>query len=80
MILAATALAPRDRSLMTIAALIALGQTEQLPAHLEHGLDNGLSQIEIGEAATHSAFYAGWPKAMSAMPVLQAVLAGRQKS
>jgi 4-carboxymuconolactone decarboxylase len=59
-------LSPRDRSLATLAALIALGRTEQLPTHLTRGLENGLTWEEIGELITHLAFYAGWPAAMSA--------------
>ena len=65
---------------MTIAALIALGQIGSLQAHLERGLDNGLNETEISEATTHSAFYAGWPKAMSAIPVIQAAFESRKKA
>lgn len=60
-------LAPRDRSLVTIAALIATGEAAQLGFHLQRGIENGLSRNEISEAITHLAFYAGWPKAMSAV-------------
>jgi 4-carboxymuconolactone decarboxylase len=66
-------LAPRDRSLVTIAALVAGGHAEQLPFHLNRGLDNGLTRVQLGEALTHLAFYAGWPKALSAVPVAKAV-------
>jgi 4-carboxymuconolactone decarboxylase len=59
-------LSKRDRSLITIAALIAMHRPEQLPAHLGFGLDNGLTREEIGEAITHLAFYASWPSAVSA--------------
>ena len=62
-------LAPRDRSLITVAALIATGSTEQLPGHLARAQANGLTQTELKEVITHLAFYAGWPKAMSAMAV-----------
>jgi 4-carboxymuconolactone decarboxylase len=62
-------LAPRDRSLLTVAALIATGSTEQLPGHLARAQANGLTQTELKEVITHLAFYAGWPKAMSAMAV-----------
>ena len=62
-------LAPRDRSLVTVAALIATGSTEQLPGHLARAQANGLTQTELKEVITHLAFYAGWPKAMSAMAV-----------
>lgn len=70
-------LAPRDRSLATVAALVMLGQPEQLPFHLNRALDNGLSGDEAGEALAHLAFYAGWPRAMSAVPVLRQVLEAR---
>lgn len=59
-------LSTRDRSLATVAALVALGRTEQLRSHLARGLDNGLTWEELGELITHLAFYAGWPAAMSA--------------
>ena len=66
-------LSPRDRSLITIAALIAGGNTEQLTAHLGIGAGNGLTQDEISEAIIHLAFYAGWPRAMSAVAVARQV-------
>ncbi|GAA4172687.1 carboxymuconolactone decarboxylase family protein [Gryllotalpicola koreensis] len=69
-------LSPRDRSLVTITALIAGGHTEQLPFHLRLGRDNGLSESEIVETITHLAFYAGWPRAMSAINVAKQVFAG----
>tara|TARA_R100000365_G_C2748676_1_gene81198 strand:- start:14900 stop:15247 length:348 start_codon:yes stop_codon:yes gene_type:complete len=59
-------LAKRDRSLVTIAALICLRQTEQLRLHLELGLANGLTADEISELITHTAIYAGFPAANSA--------------
>jgi len=59
-------LSKRDRSLITIAALVAMHRPEQLPAHLALGLENGLTKEEIGEALTHLAFYASWPSAISA--------------
>jgi len=62
-------LASRDRSLITVAALIATGSTEQLPGHLARAQANGLTQTELKEVITHLAFYAGWPKGMSAMAV-----------
>ena len=58
---------PRDRSLITITALVVGGNTEQLPFHLDLGRRNGLTQEEIVEAITHLAFYTGWPRAMSAI-------------
>jgi 4-carboxymuconolactone decarboxylase len=60
---------PRDRSLITVAALVTGGNTEQLPHHLNLAKQNGLTEAELIEAVTHLAFYAGWPKAMSAMNV-----------
>ena len=59
-------LSKRDRSLITIAALVALGRRDQLPGHLERGTGNGLSKTEISELITHLAFYSGWPTAMTA--------------
>lgn len=59
-------LSKRDRSLITIAALIAMYRPEQLTAHLQLGLDHGLSKEEIGEAIAHLAFYASWPSAITA--------------
>jgi 4-carboxymuconolactone decarboxylase len=60
-------LSKRDRSLITVAALVALYRTEQLPGHLRRALDNGLTKDELIEAITHLAFYAGWPPAMTAI-------------
>lgn len=68
------ALTPRDRSLITIAALIAGGHTDQLRYHLGRGVENGLEHAEIVEVITHLAFYSGWPNAMSAMAVAKDVL------
>ncbi len=66
-------LAPRDRSLITIAALIASGQVEQIAFHLNRAMDNGLTQVQAAEVITHLAFYVGWPNAMSALPVAKDV-------
>lgn len=66
-------LGPRDRSLITVAALIMGGNTEQLPFHLNKARKNGLTETELIEIITHLAFYAGWPKAMSAITVARAV-------
>ena len=57
----------RDRSLITVAALVALNRTQQLPFHLQLALDNGVTQDELVELMTHLAFYSGWPTAMSAL-------------
>ncbi|WP_029555220.1 carboxymuconolactone decarboxylase family protein [Xanthobacter sp. 91] len=70
-------LSPRDRSLVTMAALIAIGQPEQIPFHANRAMDNGLTREEAAEALTHVAFYAGWPRGMSAVPVLKQVFASR---
>jgi 4-carboxymuconolactone decarboxylase len=66
-------LSPRDRSLVTVAALIANGNTEQLAGHLSRAKQNGLSETELAEAIIHLAFYAGWPRAMSAIRVAREV-------
>lgn len=69
-------LSPRDRSLITVATLIAGGNTEQLPFHLNRAKENGLSETELVEVITHLAFYAGWPKAMSAILLAKEVFKG----
>jgi 4-carboxymuconolactone decarboxylase len=63
----------RDRSLVTIAALAANGDVEQLGSYIKRGLQSGLTRAEIGEALTHLAFYAGWPRATSAISVAENV-------
>jgi 4-carboxymuconolactone decarboxylase len=70
-------LAPRDRSLVTVSALIANGQTAQLTPHLNRAMDNGLTQAQASEAITHLAFYVGWPNVFSAMPIAKDVFAKR---
>jgi 4-carboxymuconolactone decarboxylase len=70
-------LAPRDRSLITVAALISSGQVAQITFHLNRAMDNGLTQEQAAEVITHLAFYAGWPNAMSALPVAKEVFAKR---
>lgn len=70
-------LAPRDRSLVTVVALVASGQVAQMPFHLNRAMDNGLTETEVGEVLNHLAYYAGWPRVFSAMPVARDVLAGR---
>src|SRR5450755_3464632 len=59
-------LSKRDRSLITVATLVALNRSEQLNGHLGRALDNGVTKDEIVELITHLAFYSGWPTAMSA--------------
>ncbi|WP_213455273.1 carboxymuconolactone decarboxylase family protein [Rhizomonospora bruguierae] len=65
----------RDRSLVTVAALLTAGNSEQLVFHLGYAKQNGVTEAELVEAITHLAFYAGWPKAMSAMTVAKQVFA-----
>ena len=60
-------LSKRDRSLITCAALIATGKTEQMDFHLPNAIKNGVTEEELVEAITHLAFYVGWPSAMSAI-------------
>jgi 4-carboxymuconolactone decarboxylase len=66
-------LSKRDRSLIVVATLIALGRERQLVGHLNRALDNGVSKTEIGEIITHLAFYAGWPAAMTAAQIAKDV-------
>jgi 4-carboxymuconolactone decarboxylase len=68
-----TELSPRDRSLVTVAALIANGNTEQLPSHLNRAKANGILESELAEVMTHLAFYTGWPRAISAILVAKEV-------
>jgi 4-carboxymuconolactone decarboxylase len=70
-------LAPRDRSLITVTALIANGQVAQMPYHLNRAMDNGLTKEQAGEVLTHLAFYVGWPNVFSALPVAKDVFAKR---
>ncbi len=60
-------LSPRDRSLVTIAALAAMGDDDQLDVYLRRGVESGLTRAQIIEALTHLGFYAGWPKATKAI-------------
>jgi 4-carboxymuconolactone decarboxylase len=72
-------LAPRDRSLVTVSALIATGQVAQISYHLNRAMDNGLTQVEAGEALSHLAFYVDWPSVFSALPVVKDVLEKRPR-
>lgn len=72
-------LAPRDRSLITVSALIAAGQAGVVSYHLNRAMDNGLTKAQASEVLTHLAFYAGWPNVFSALPVAKAVFEGRTK-
>lgn len=60
------ALSKRDRSLVTVSALIALGAADELPAHLRRAIENGVTKVELSGLITHLAFYAGFPAAISA--------------
>ncbi|TRO38272.1 carboxymuconolactone decarboxylase family protein [Pseudomonas putida] len=73
-------LAPRDRSLVTVSALVANGQVAQAGYHLNRAMDNGLTQAEASEMLTQLAFYAGWPNAFSAVPVFNEVFTKRLKT
>lgn len=66
-------LSKRDRSLVTLSVLAALGRVDQLPLHTERALNHGVTKEEIGEFITHLAFYAGWPAAMTAGRVAKQV-------
>ena len=63
----------RDRSLITVSALIAMNRLEQLPGHMTRALANGVTKEEIIEIVTHLAFYSGWPTAMSALGIARKV-------
>ncbi len=66
-------LSKRDRSMITVASLIAMNRTEQLKGHMQRALDNGVTKDEISEVITHMALYAGWPCAMSGALVAKEV-------
>lgn len=66
-------LSPRDRSLVTVTALITKGAFEQLPYHMQTAKKNGITKEEIAEVITHLAFYVGWPNAWSAFNVAKKV-------
>ena len=63
----------RDRSLVTVSALVSLHRPEQLRSHLRLARENGLTKAEVIEAITHLAFYTGWPNAVSAMLIAREV-------
>ena len=71
-------LSKRDRSLITCAALVATGKTEQMTFHFPRAIENGVTQEELVEMITHLAFYVGWPSAMSAMARAKELLAKKQ--
>jgi 4-carboxymuconolactone decarboxylase len=68
-------LSPRDRSLITVASLVALYRTNELPVHLKLALENGVTREELVEAITHLAFYAGWPTAATAEAIARRAFA-----
>ena len=72
------ALSKRDRSLITVATLVALGRERQLKGHVGRALDNGVTAEELSELITHLALYAGWPAAMTAALVAKDALAERE--
>jgi 4-carboxymuconolactone decarboxylase len=73
-------LTPRDRSLITVACLIALYRSNELPFHLGKALENGVTRDEILETITHLAFYAGWPTASTALSIARPILAATDPS
>lgn len=66
-------LSPRDKSLITISVLLAMGRGDQAESHIKLGLDHGLTETEVEAAMTHIAFYAGWPSAVTGLQKLKAV-------
>jgi 4-carboxymuconolactone decarboxylase len=68
-------LSKRDRSLITVATLVALYRTNELPFHLKRALENGVTKDELVELITHLAFYAGWPAANTAITIARQVFA-----
>ena len=73
-------LAPRDRSLVTVSALVTAGQVGQITFHLGRAMDNGLTKTEASEVLAHLAFYAGWPNAFSSVPVFKGVFESRSNA
>jgi 4-carboxymuconolactone decarboxylase len=73
-------LSKRDRSIVTVSALVAMNRTEQLPFHLRRALENGVTKDELVELITHLAFYSGWPTAMSAIRLAKETFQGSADS
>jgi 4-carboxymuconolactone decarboxylase len=73
-------LSKRDRSVITVSALVSMNRTEQLPFHLRRALENGVTKDELVELITHLAFYSGWPTAMSAMSLAKEAFQGDKDS
>ena len=72
-----SALSPRDRSLVTVSALIAMNRPDQLRSHLGRARENGVTREEMAALITHLAFYAGWPSAVSAVTIANEVFQNR---
>ena len=72
-----SALSQRDRSLVTVSALIALNRPEQLRTHIARAKENGVTREEMAALITHLAFYAGWPSAVSAVSIANEVFQSR---
>jgi 4-carboxymuconolactone decarboxylase len=72
-------LSPRDRSLITVASLVSLYRTNELPFHLQKAIENGVTRDEIVELITHLAFYAGWPTAGTAIGIARQVFADSEQ-
>jgi 4-carboxymuconolactone decarboxylase len=66
-------LSKRDRSLVTVACLVSLYRSNEMPFHIKRALENGVTREELVEAITHLAFYAGWPTAATAVPIARRV-------
>ena len=73
-------LSKRDRSVITVSALVAMNRNEQLPFHLRRALENGVTKEELDELITHLAFYSGWPTAMSAISLAKEAFQGNADS
>src|SRR3974377_2032637 len=73
-------LSPRDRSLITVATLVALYRSNELPFHLKRALKNGVTREEIVELITHLAFYAGWPNGNAAVRIVRGVFEEADRS
>jgi 4-carboxymuconolactone decarboxylase len=71
---------PRDRSLITVAALVAGYRENELPFHLKKALENGVTREEIIELITHLAFYSGWPTASTALTIVRQVFAETERT
>jgi 4-carboxymuconolactone decarboxylase len=72
-------LSQRDRSLITVSALLSLNRKDQLKSHMGRALDNGVTQDELAELITQLAFYAGWPCGIDAATTLRTVINERKE-